>query len=77
MKVIDVRCCFCFIFTFSFYWVINNNKMPPKKKKTLHTSLAGEQQLLQDFFNDFDDETFLGHEFGGEGADESNISCSS
>ena len=51
--------------------------MPPKKKKTLHTSLAGEQQLLQDFFNDFDDETFLGHEFGGEGADESNISCSS
>ena len=77
MKVIDVRCCFCFLFTFSFYRVTNNNKILPKKKQKLCTSLAEHQQLLEDFHNDFDDETFLGHEFGGEGEDESNISCSS
>ena len=47
--------------------------MPPKKKQKLYTSLA-EQQLLEDFYNDFDDETFLGLEFGGEGEDESNVS---
>ena len=51
--------------------------MPPKKKQKLHTSLAEQQQLLDDFYNDLDDEAFLGHEFGGEGLDESNISCSS
>ena len=51
--------------------------MPPKKKQKLHTSLAEQQQLLEDFYNDLDDEAFLGHEFGGEGEDESNISCSS
>ena len=33
--------------------------------------------MLEDFYNDLDDETILGHEFGGEGEDESNISCSS
>ena len=33
--------------------------------------------MLEDFYNDLDDETFLGHEFGGKGEDESNISCSS
>ena len=43
----------------------------------MYTSLAEQQQLLEDFYNDVDDETFLGHEFGGEGEDESNISCSS
>ena len=33
--------------------------------------------MLKDFYNDLDDETFLGHEFGVKGEDESNISCSS
>ena len=51
--------------------------MPPKKKQKVYTSLAEQQQLLEDFYNDLDDETFLGHKFGGEGEDESNISCSS
>ena len=51
--------------------------MPQKKKQKLYTSLAEEQQLLEDFQNDLDDETFLGQEFGDEGEDESNISCSS
>ena len=51
--------------------------MPPKKKQKMYTSLAEQQQLLEDFYNDLDDETFLGHKFGGEGEDESNISCSS
>ena len=51
--MIDFCCCFCFIFTFSFYRVINNNKMPPKKKQKLYTSLAEQQQLLEDFYNDF------------------------
>ena len=50
--------------------------MPPKKKQKLYTSLAEQQQLLENFYNDVDDETFLGHEFGGEGEDERNISCS-
>ena len=77
MKIIDVRFCFCFIFTFPFHRVMNNNKTPPKKKKKLYTSLAEQQQLLEDFYDNLDNETFLGHEFGGEGEDESNISCSS
>ena len=50
--------------------------MPPKKKQKLYTSLA-EQQLLEDFYNDLDDKTFLGREFGGEGEDGRNISYSS
>ena len=33
--------------------------------------------MLEDFYNNLDGETILGHEFGGEGEDESNISCSS
>ena len=33
--------------------------------------------FLEHFYNDLDDEAFLGHEFGAEGEDESNISCSS
>ena len=36
-----------------------------------------ESNILEDFYNDLDDETFLGHEFGAEWEDESNISCSS
>ena len=52
-------------------------RLPPKKKQKLYTSPAEQQQLLEDFYNDLDDETFLGHEFGGKGKDESNISCSS
>ena len=51
--------------------------MPPKKKQKLYTSLAEQQQLLKDFYNDHDDDTFLCHESGEEGLDESNISCSS
>ena len=51
--------------------------MPPKEKQRLYTSLAEQQQLLEDFCNDLDDETFLGHEFGREVEDERNISCSS
>ena len=43
----------------------------------MYTFLAEQQQLLEDFYNDLDDETFLGHEFGGEGEDEANISRSS
>ena len=43
----------------------------------MYTSLAEHQQLLEDFYNNLDDETFHGHEFGGEGEDERNISCSS
>ena len=38
--------------------------MSPKKKLKLHTSLA--KQLLEDFYNDLNNETFLGNEFGGE-----------
>ena len=39
--------------------------MAPKKKLKLHTSLA--KQLLEDFYNDLNNETFLvGNEFGGE-----------
>ena len=75
MKLINVRCSFCFISTFSFYRVINNKKMPPKKKQKLYTSLTEQQQLLEDFYNDLNDETFLGHDFGGEGEGGSNISC--
>ena len=51
--------------------------MPPKKKQKLYTSLAEQQQLLEDFYNDHDDDTFLCHESCEEGLDESNISCSS
>ena len=51
--------------------------MPPKKKQKLYTSLAEQQQLLEDLYNDLDDENFLGYESGGERKDESNISCSS
>ena len=51
--------------------------MPPKKKQSLCASVAEQQQLLEGFYNDLDDGTFLGHEFGEEGEDESNISCSS
>ena len=51
-------------------------RLPPKKKQKLYASPAEQQQLLEDFYNDLDDETFLGHEFGGKGEDESNISCS-
>ena len=43
----------------------------------MYTFLAEQQQLLEDFYNDLDDETFLGQEFSGEGEDEANISCSS
>ena len=43
----------------------------------MYTSLIEHQQLLEDFYNNLDDETFHGHEFGGEGEDERNISCSS
>ena len=43
----------------------------------MYTSLAEQQQLLENFYNDLDDETFLGHEFCGEGEYESNISCPS
>ena len=43
----------------------------------MYTSLAEQQQLLEDLHNDLDDKTFLGHECGGEGEDEINISCSS
>ena len=50
--------------------------MPPKKNQKLYVSLAEQPQLLEDFYNDLD-ETFLGHEFGGKGEDESNIPCSS
>ena len=32
--------------------------------------------MLEDFYNDIDDETFLGHEFNCEGEDGSNIYCS-
>ena len=42
----------------------------------MYTSLAEQQQLLQDFYNDIDDEIFPGHEFDGERENESNISCS-
>ena len=51
--------------------------MPPKKKQKLYTSIAEQQQLLEDFYIELNDETFLGHEFGGEGENESSISCSS
>ena len=40
----------------------------------MHTSLVEQQQLLEDFHNDLNDETFLGHEFGDAGLDESSIS---
>ena len=43
----------------------------------MYTYLAEQQQLLEDFYNDLENETFLGHEFGGEGEDERSISCSS
>ena len=43
----------------------------------MYTSLAEQQQLLENFYNDLDDETFLNHGFCGEGEDESNISFSS
>ena len=39
--------------------------------------MQNSKQLLEDFYNDIDDETFLGHEFNGEGEDGSNIYCSS
>ena len=42
----------------------------------MYTSLAEQQQLLEDFYNDIDDEIFLGHEFDAERENESNISCS-
>ena len=51
--------------------------MPPKEKQKLYTSLAYPQQLLEDFYNHLDNETFLGHAFCGEGEDERNVSCSS
>ena len=59
VKVIDVCCCFYFIFTFSFYRVINNNKMAPKKKQNLYTSFAEQQQLLENFYNYVGDKPFL------------------
>ena len=59
LKVIYVFCCFCFKFTFSFYRVTNNNHMLRKKKQKLYTSLAEQQELLEEFYNDLDDETFL------------------
>ena len=43
--------------------------MPPKKKQKLYLSLAEQQQLLEDFYQSLDDETFLGYEFCGEGED--------
>ena len=42
----------------------------------LYKYLAAQQQLLEDFYNDLDGETCLGHEFGAEGQGESNISWS-
>ena len=42
----------------SFYKVINNNKMEPKKKEKLYTSPAEQQQLPENFYNDLDDETY-------------------
>ena len=42
----------------------------------MYTSLAKQQQLLEDFYSDIDDEIFLGHEFDGERENGSNISCS-
>ena len=51
--------------------------MPRKKKQKLYTSLAEQQQLLEDLYNELDDNTIVGHEFGVEGEDETNISYSS
>ena len=59
MKIIDVCCCFYFIFTFSFYRVININKMAPKKKQNLYTSFAEQRQLLEHFYNYVGDKPFL------------------
>ena len=42
----------------SFNKVINNNKMEPKKKEKLYTSPAEQQQLLENFYNDLDDEAY-------------------
>lgn len=42
----------------SFYKVINNNKMEPKKKEKLYTSPAEQQQLPENFYSDLDDETY-------------------
>ena len=42
----------------SFYKVINNNKIEPKEKEKLYTSLAEQQQLLENFYDDLDDETY-------------------
>ena len=58
VKVTDVRYCSCFVLMSSFNKVINNNKMEPKKKEKLYTSLAEQQQLLENFYNDLDDETY-------------------
>ena len=68
---------FYFIFTFSFCRVINNNKMSPKEKQNLYTFLAEQQQLLEHFYNDLGDETFLDCDFGGKGENKRNISSSS
>ena len=32
--------------------------MKPKKKEKLYTSLAEQQQLLENFYNDLDDESY-------------------
>ena len=42
----------------SFNKVINNSKMEPKEKEKLYTSPPKQQQLLENFYNDLDDETY-------------------